>query len=205
MPRSPDPPASNRSAESNPWTTLDSHEHYDNRWIRVTEHRVLNPSGRPGIYGTVHFKHLATGILPLEPDGSIYLVGQYRYVLERYCWEIPEGGGALDQPPLVAAQRELLEETGLVAAHWREILRLDLSNSVTDEQAFVYLAWGLEQREARPEESERLQVRRLPFAEALEMVLRGDITDAISVAAILRLRLMALAGGLPEALRGSLG
>jgi ADP-ribose pyrophosphatase len=204
-PADPDLSAPGQPPDGNPWTTLASRERYDNPWIRVTEHDVLNPAGRPALYGTVHFKHLAIGILPVAADGSIYLVGQFRYPLERFSWEIPEGGGALDLPPLASAERELLEETGLVAANWQEILRLDLSNSVTDEHAFVYLAWGLEQGQAQPDETERLHIRRLPFAEALAMVSRGEITDAISVASLLKFRLLSLTGDLPEALRGTFG
>jgi 8-oxo-dGTP pyrophosphatase MutT (NUDIX family) len=190
----------------NPWTTLDSTEKYDNPWIRVVEHRVINAAGNPGIYGTVHYKILAIGVVPIDAAGFTWLVGQYRYPLKRYSWEIPEGGGKLDVPPVESAKRELKEETGLSARHWQEIQRMHLSDSITDEASIAFLAWGIEEGAASPEEDEELQVRRLPLSEAVAMALRGDITDAISVAALLRVRLMALEGELPSevaaALRG---
>jgi 8-oxo-dGTP pyrophosphatase MutT (NUDIX family) len=176
--------------ENNPWRTLSSTPVYDNPWISVTEHRVIKPSGGEGIYGVVHFKNRAIGVLPLDKEGYTWLVGQYRYTLNRYSWEIPEGGGRLDEEPLAAAQRELKEETGIEADEWREILRMHLSNSVTDELAIVYLARGLRMGTAQPEDTEQLQVRRVPFEEAYRMVCAGEITDAISVAAILRVKLM---------------
>jgi ADP-ribose pyrophosphatase len=169
----------------NPWRTLRSSLRYDNPWISVTHHDVLNPSGGEGIYGVVHFKNRAIGVLALEDDGSTYLVGQYRYALQSYSWEIPEGGGPHSEDPLAAAKRELLEETGLRAREWRQILRMHLSNSVSDEESIVFVATGLEQGEASPEETERLALRRLPFAQVLAMVQRGEITDSITVAAVL--------------------
>lgn len=185
---------------ANPWTTLRSTRVYDNPWIGVTEHQVINPRGNPGIYGTVHFKNLAIGVVPLDQDGATYLVGQFRYPHGSYSWEIPEGGGPLDQDPLASAARELAEETGLAARRWQEILRADLSNSATDERAIAYLACELEQGEAHPEEVEELQVWRLPFAEAYAMVERGEITDALSVLAIQKVQLMALQGSLADGL-----
>ncbi len=182
--------------EKNPWTILESRVAYDNPWVEVTEHQVRNPQGGDGIYGVVHFKHLALGILPLSASGEIYLVGQYRFPLGAYSWEIPEGGGALDTDPLDSARRELLEETGLRARDWEPFMTMHTSNSVCDEKCLVFLATGLSQHEAEPEETEALRVRRLPFAEAVEMVLNGLITDAISVAAILRLKVL-LDGGTP--------
>lgn len=192
------------SETKNPWTTLASKPQYDNRWIRVVEHDVINPKGQPGIYGTVHFKHLAIGIVPIDADGSTYLVGQFRYPFGKYSWEIPEGGGPLDVAPLESARRELVEETGLAARVWAEVLRMDLSNSVSDEQAICYLAWGLTQGEARPEDTEQLQIRRLAFADALEMVWRGEVTDSMSVAALLKIELMARRGALPDEVAGLL-
>jgi ADP-ribose pyrophosphatase len=174
----------------NPWKTLSSALQYENAWIRVTEHQVLNPSAKPGIYGTVHFKHLATGVVALDDELHTWLVGQWRYSLDRYSWEIPEGGGPLDVDPLVTAKRELLEETGIEAADWKKVLEVHLSNSVTDEIGHIYLARGLSFTDSRPEETEDIAVRRLPFAEAYAMALDGRITDVMSVAAILRVRLL---------------
>src|SRR5678815_1170951 len=125
--------------DHNPWKTLSSETRYDNNWITVTEHRVLNPAQSPAIYGAVHFKNIAIGIIPIDENGFTWLVGQYRYPLKAYSWEIPEGGGKYAEPPLEAAKRELKEETGLEAAHWEQILEMHLSNSVTDERAIVFL------------------------------------------------------------------
>jgi 8-oxo-dGTP pyrophosphatase MutT (NUDIX family) len=169
----------------NPWKTLSSDEKYDNPWIRVTEHQVVNPNGGRGMYGTVHFKNLAIGILPVDEAGNTWLVGQHRYPMNKYSWEIPEGGGKLGIDPLVSAKRELSEETGIEAAKWVKILEMDLSNSVTDERSIVYLATGLTFGKSHPEEDEALTVRKVSLRAALGMVLAGEITDAISVAALL--------------------
>ena len=184
---------------ANPWTILLTRPVYENRWIRVVEHEVLNPAGKPGIYGVVHLQNLATGVIPIDEDGCTTLVGQYRFPLKAYSWEIPEGGGDPGVDPLESARRELAEETGLIAREWLPILRMHLSNSVTDETAYCFLAWDLEQGIARPEDTEELQVRRLPFAEAYAMAMRGEITDAMAVASLMKVRLMALEGALPEA------
>jgi 8-oxo-dGTP pyrophosphatase MutT (NUDIX family) len=180
----------------NPWTVLGQRVIYDNPWIGITEYEVINPRGGKGIYGKVRFKNLAIGILPLDDKGNTWLVGQYRFPLNAYSWEIPEGGGDPAIPPAESARRELLEETGLVAKQWTELLKMHLSNSVTDEQAIVFLAQGLEQQDASPEETEELVVRRLPFDEAFRMVESGEITDSMSVAAILKVKLLLLQGKL---------
>ena len=177
---------------NNPWTILDSREVYDNPWIRVTEFSVINPNGGRGIYGKVHFKNRALGIVALDEDRNIYLVGQFRFTLNRYSWEIPEGGGPLHEDPLSAAKRELEEETGLVAAHWEKMFDFHLSNSITDECGEVYLATGLVQGKPSPEETERLTVRKVPLEEARRMVDRGELTDSMSVAAIFRITLRIL-------------
>jgi 8-oxo-dGTP pyrophosphatase MutT (NUDIX family) len=173
-------------AAPNPWKTLSEKEVYNNPWIRVTHREVLNPSGGAGIYGVVHFKNTAVGIVPLDTENHTWLVGQYRYTLSRYSWEIPEGGGLAGSPPLEAARRELLEETGITAKRWTPLLEFHTSNSVTDEYGVAYIAQELEFGEAQPEDTEQLQVRRLPFSEAVDMVLRGDITDSLSMVAILK-------------------
>jgi len=180
----------------NPWTILGERPIYDNKWIRVTEYDVLNPSGGKGIYGKVHFKGLAIGVLPLDEEGYTWLVGQYRFTLDQYSWEIPEGGGNPGEPPVESAKRELREETGLVAKEWTHLFDMHLSNSVSDEKAMVFLARGLEQHEAMPEETERLVVKRVHFGEAWQMVERGEITDSMSVAGIQRLKLLVLEGKL---------
>jgi len=174
----------------NPWTILSERPVYDNKWIELTEYDVINPGGGKGIYGKVHFKNLAIGILPLDEELNTWLVGQYRFPLDQYSWEIPEGGGDLTVPPVASAERELLEETGLVAREWTPIIELHLSNSVSDEKAIIFLARQLEQREPEPEETEQLVVRKLPFAEAYRMVEQGIITDSMSVAAILKVKIM---------------
>ena len=182
--------------EINPWKTLESEIKYDNKWISLTEHQVINPSGGKGIYGEIHFKNLAIGILPLDEDYNTWLVGQYRYPLKAYSWEIPEGGGPLNDEPLESARRELLEETGMSASNWKEIQRMHLSNSVSDEHAIIYIATGLIQGIAMPEETEELVVKKVAFEEAYQMVLKGEITDSMSVAAILKAQLMILNGEL---------
>ncbi len=175
---------------NNPWQTLNSEEKYNNNWITVTEHQVINPSGGRGIYGEVHFKNIAIGVLPLNEQHYTWLVGQYRYPLKAYSWEIPEGGGPLGTDPVLSAKRELMEETGLIAKQLTEIQRMHLSNSVSDELAIIYLAQDLTQGKAAPEETEDLQLIKIPFAKAYEMVLEGEITDSMSVAAILKTHIM---------------
>lgn len=170
----------------NPWQTLSEREAYDNPWIRVSHREVINPSGGKGIYGVVQFKNVAIGIVPIDAEGNTWLVGQYRYTLERYSWEIPEGGGPMGTDLLASAQRELLEETGLRAAHWTPLLEMHVSNSVTDEYGVAFLAEGLSFGEAAPEETEDLQVKKLPFSAVVEMVMNGEITDALSMVAVLK-------------------
>ena len=169
-----------------PWKILAAKEIYENKWIRLTEYDVINPSGGPGIYGKVHFKNLATGVVAIDKEGYTYLVGQYRFTLNAYSWEIPEGGGDPLVDPLESAKRELLEETGLQANKWTFLGKYHLSNSVTDEVGYLYLAEDLEQHEAMPEETEDLKVRRLPLEEAIEMIEKGEITDTLSVIGVMK-------------------
>jgi ADP-ribose pyrophosphatase len=171
----------------NPWITHSSKEIYSNPWIKLTEHDVTNPGGGKSLYGKVHYKNLALGIVPLDEDQNTWLVGQYRYTLDEYSWEIPMGGGPIGIDKLESAKRELKEETGLIAEKWTEICKIHTSNSVTDEVGFAYLAEGLIQGETEFEETEDLAIRKLPFSKAVEMCDQGEITDSLSIAAIYRL------------------
>ncbi len=170
----------------NPWKTLSAVEKYDNKWINVTEYQVINPSGGTGIYGKIHYKNFGIGILALDKDLNTWLVGQYRYAIGEYAWEIPEGGGPVELDPLESAKRELLEETGLKANNWTLLLEMHLSNSVTNEYSYTYLAQDLEQGECEPEETEELQLKKIPFSEVFKMVMLGEITDSITVGAVLK-------------------
>lgn len=172
----------------NPWRKISSREVYENPWIRVREDEVVRPDGGPGIYGVVHFRNVAVGVLAVEGD-ELYLVGQYRYTLDSYSWEIPEGGCPEGEDPLDAARRELEEETGLRASRWERMGEAHLSNSATDEYAVWYLATGLTQGEQRPEGTERIEVRRVKVREALRMALAGEITDALSMLALMQFHL----------------
>ncbi len=169
------------------WKTLDSRTVYDNPWITVFEDQVVNPGGGRNIYGRIHFKNKAVAIIALDGKGNTWLVGQDRYTLGHRSWELPMGGAPADEDPLAAAKRELKEETGLSAARWREVMRLHTSNSITDETGIVYVAEDLTDGETAFEETESIEVRKLPLAEAMDMAARGDITDAISVAALMSL------------------
>lgn len=182
--------------ERGPWRTLNEELRYETPWIAVSHHDILDPSGRPGIYGVVHFKNLAIGVVPLDPDLNTWIVGQYRYPIEAYSWEIPEGGGSRDIPPLESARRELREEAGIVAERWTEVLRMDLSNSASDEHAILYVAQGLSFFEPEPDHNEELALRKLPFEELYGMVVRGEVRDSLTVATVLRVKLMLLDGTL---------
>ncbi|MEM0938203.1 MAG: NUDIX hydrolase [Bacteroidota bacterium] len=173
--------------EKNPWVTHTTKIIYDNPWIAVREHDVTNPGGGKGIYGVVHYKAFAIGIIPLDQELNTWLVGQYRYPLHEYSWEIPMGGGVLNVPRLDSAKRELKEETGLSAKKWTELCKIHLSNSVSDEVGYAFLAEELTQGETAFEETERLKIKKLHLKEVVEMCEKGKITDSLSVAAIYRL------------------
>ena len=168
------------------WKKLSSRTVYENDWMAVREDHVINPGGGENLYGHVHFKNRAVAIVPLDDRGNTWLVGQQRYTLAAYSWELPMGGAPLEEDPLTAAQRELREETGLAARQWTEIMRLHTSNSITDEFGVVYIAEELTEGEPEFEETEDLQIRKLPLDDAVAMVNAGEITDAISIAALLK-------------------
>ena len=181
---------SEMNEHQNPWKTKNSKLIYDNPWIVVHEHEVIHPSGKPGIYGVVGFKNTAVGIIPLDKDLNTWIVGQYRYPLKRYSWEIPEGGAPKHLPLLESAQRELREETGIEAKDWQPILEVAISNSITDELGVVYVARDLSFHEAQPEDSEELVVKKIPFQTLFEMCMRNEITDSLAVNGILKLKLL---------------
>jgi 8-oxo-dGTP pyrophosphatase MutT (NUDIX family) len=181
----------------NPWTVLAKTTVYENQWIRVDHHDVRNPAGGVGPYGVVHFKGHAIGIVPIDERGNVILVGQYRFPLDYYSWEIPQGGGYPPAPIVESARRELREECGLIAKNWLEILGMDLSNSVTDERGTAFLAWDLTDGPSAPEDTEQLQVTRIPFWEAVDRAKRGEIRDSVTLASLFRIALMALQSELP--------
>ena len=170
----------------NPWQTQSRKEIYDNPWITVHEDQVINPRGGNSMYGWVHFKNKAIGIVPVDEALNTWLVGQYRYTLNEYSWEIPMGGGPSEQSPLASAKRELKEETGLTAQKWQNVMRIHTSNSVTDEEGFIFLAQELTPGKTEFDDTEDLRIRKLPLSQALAMVLNGEITDAISISGIFR-------------------
>ena len=171
------------------WKTKTSSVAYENPWLKITHEEVVTPKGTDGIYGVVHFKNTAIGVVPIDDEGNTWLVKQSRYTLNQYTWEIPEGGCPQGEEPLSAAKRELEEEVGLQANEWTQLMTMHLSNSVTDEFCVVFVARGLFAGKQELESTEDIEYKKLALTEAIEMVKRGDITDAISVAALLRVAL----------------
>ena len=188
------------TAHGTPWRVSSETIVYDNPWITLTEYQTIAPTGRPALYGKVGFKNRAIGIVPLHADGTVTLVGQNRFPHANYSWEIPEGGSPLDEDPLDGAKRELAEEVGLEAADWREILRMELSNSITDEFCHGFLALDLTPTATAPDETEDLAIVRVPFGVALDAAVSGHMPDSLTVALLLRVHHMAVKGELPEGL-----
>jgi 8-oxo-dGTP pyrophosphatase MutT (NUDIX family) len=199
----PNPEGTHHATFWNPWTRLSRRVAYENPWIVVYDDQVIRPDGRAGIYGVVHFRNPAVGVVALDEQDRVLLVGQYRYTLDLYSWEIPEGAAAPGEEPLTAAQRELKEETGYTAGRWQQVLRAHLSNSVSDEEALCFLADDLQPGVAHPEGTERLQVRWVPFADALAMIAQGQITDAFSILGLQCVALRRLDPGSPGSPRSA--
>ena len=182
------------------WRIRSARNIYSNPWICVREYDTIAPTGAPAQYGLVHIRNLAIGVLPIDEQGRTILIGQERFTMGRYSWELPEGGGHPERPPLESAQRELSEEAGLKADHWMPLLAdTHLSNSITDERAYAFLAWGLgADTSSQPDDSEDLTVRRVPFKVALQMALSGEITDVFSLVMLLKASHLAENGELPD-------
>ena len=172
------------------WKTKSTNVVYENPWIKISHEEVITPKGTHGIYGVVHFKNTAIGVVPIDDEGNTWLVKQSRYALNQYTWEIPEGGCPQGEEPINAAKRELEEEVGLQARHWEQLMTMHLSNSVTDEFCVVFVARNLFAGTQQLESTEDIEYKKLPLVDAIEMVKSGEITDGISVAALLRLALM---------------
>ena len=176
--------------KENPWTTINSVVKYENNWIKVTHNDVINPGDEKGVYGTVHYKNWAIGIIPLDRELNTWIVGQYRYPLNQFTWEIPEGGGKLGVSALETAKRELSEEVGLRAKKWNRIQKFHLSNSVSDEYGELFIAQELEEFDNHPDPDEDLIIKKITFNEVYKMVLNGEITDSMSIMGILKVKLL---------------
>lgn len=176
--------------EENPWKVLSSEIVHETPWVKINHHKVINPGGSESVYSVTEFKNLAIGILPLDEDYNTWIVGQYRFPIEQYSWEIPEGGGDPNLPPIDSAKRELEEECGIIANDWKELLISHTSNSATNEIAYIYVAKGLTFTEAHPDEDERLEVRKLPFTQLYDLVMNGTVTDSLTVMAVLKAKIL---------------
>jgi 8-oxo-dGTP pyrophosphatase MutT (NUDIX family) len=177
----------NHHTEQSPWKTLSSELVYESPWIGIIKNEVIHPSGKPGIYSTIKFKNKAIGIIPIDAERHTWIVGQFRYPVDGYSWEIPEGGGNPDVPYEASAARELMEETGIRAGKLTPLMTMHLSNSASDEESIVFVATDLSFGQAEPEETEVLQVKRIHFDTLYDMVMSNQITDAITVAAVLKI------------------
>ena len=177
-----------KNIEENPWKTLDTTIVYESAWVKVSKSNVINPAGNDAIYSVVHFKNLAIGVIPLDEENNTWLVGQYRYPTNNYSWEICEGGGDMNLDPVESAKRELKEETGIIAGNYTEIMRMHLSNSATDELAIIFVGRNLSFDHSEPEETEVLQLKKMHINEVFNWCMKGKITDAMSVAGILKVK-----------------
>lgn len=176
--------------KKNPWKTLSSQNVYESKWITLQVDEVINPAGKNSTYSITKFKNFAVGVLPIDENGYTYLVGQWRYPFNKFTWEIPEGGGNLNLPPIESAKRELKEETGISADLWTPLLTMDMSNSATNEVAHIFLAEKLTFGQSQPDDDEEIEIKKVHFDEFYQMVCNGEITDSLSVVAALKYQLM---------------
>lgn len=183
-----------------PWRDAGSSVIFENPWMRLTWHAATAPTGLEADYVVMRPRNLSVGVLPLHDDGTVTLVGQQRFALANWSWEMPEGGAPFDEDPLAGVQRELAEEAGLAAAHWIEALKAEMSNSITDERAVAWIAWGLTEVAATPDPTEIIRVVRVPFADLLREIETGAVRDMFTVATVLRAYHMAREGRLPAPL-----
>jgi ADP-ribose pyrophosphatase len=190
--------------DSDPWIVKSMTRAFENDWFCVDAHDVLRPDGKSGHYGVIRIRRLAVGVLPIEADGRVHLVGQWRFPLGRYSWEMPEGGAQPGEDAQLCAERELSEETGLSAGSLVKVLEMDLSNSLTDERAVIFLATDLRHGQAQPEATEVLRRRHAHFMDIVARVADGRIRDALTVAAVLRAHHMAVTGQLPAPLAAAM-
>lgn len=182
------------------WKSLGESVLVDTPWMRVTRHPAVAPTGMTADYVVMRPRNVGTGVLPLHDDGTVSLVGQHRFTLMRYSWEMPEGGAPEGEDPFDAVRRELAEEAGLRAEHWRAALDMDLSNSITDERAMTWVAWGLTPAPLDPDPTEVIVSARVPFRDLLAEVARGAVRDSMTVATAYKAYHMAREGELPGAL-----
>jgi len=186
-----------KDQKNGPWTVHSSQIKFENPWLQIESNDITHPDGTPGTYGVVRYAHLACGVLPIDDEGYTWLVGQHRFPFDQYSWELPEGGGKRGVDPWQSTLRELEEETGWSAAHSLPLGQWQLSNSVSDEVAYGYLAWGLSFIGASPEPSEELTVKRVPFSELVSLVRSGKINDAFTHLMVMSAIDMARRGAMP--------
>jgi 8-oxo-dGTP pyrophosphatase MutT (NUDIX family) len=188
------------------WRSDGTETVFDNPWMAVTRHPATAPTGHAADYAVVRLKNVGTGVLPVYDDGTVVLVGQQRFALANYSWEMPEGGAPLDEDPFDGVRRELAEEAGLEAVHWASALSVEMSNSITDEIGKTWIAWDLSPVPVAPDPTEVIAVVRVPFMDLLDEIGRGTVKDAMTVATAYKAYHMALNGDLPPALaRAMLG
>lgn len=188
------------SSRPPPWRDEGSVVTFENPWLRLTRHEATAPTGVKADYVVMRPRNLSVGVLPVHEDGTVTLVGQQRFALMNWSWEMPEGGAPFDEDPIEGARRELAEEAGLAAAHWQAAYKAEMSNSVTDERAMAWVAWGLTPVPLAPDPTEIIRIARVPFAELLREIGTGAIRDMFTLATALRAYHMAREGELPPEL-----